>query len=165
MIRAPRKFNGTFITRHFFPGFFQIKDVAAINRGKCYDWAYIAHRLYGVQLWSTDYHAWVEAMMPSPENTTESIGGYSWKPMVRRYFDSETPKGVSNFLTLGCNRRNSHPVPWEDQHPIRMTLIEFKEFWNHIGSGRRYHWDSHLEPQLKDVLKDRYKGVTPILST
>ena len=143
MIRMPRHFNGRFITRHFFPGYFLDKNFSAINRGQCYDWAYIAHRLFeGVQLWTTDYHAWIRL-------------GLKWH-------DSETCRaGVSNFMELGCNYRNS-PIPWEGQPPRSMEVGEFKDFWNKEGSGNRFHWDSILEKRLRTVLGKRFSESTPI---
>jgi hypothetical protein len=147
MIRAPRQFNGTFISRHFFPSFFEHNALKVINSGRCYDWAYYAHRLFGVQLWTTDFHAWVQVIERD-------------KPY--RYFDSETPNGVSNFLNLGCNRRNSFPVPWDEHAPRRMELQAFKSFWDEHGGGHRRHWESMLEAQLRTVLGKRFSELTPI---
>lgn len=143
MIRVPSHFNGAFVSRHFFPDWFKHKNLAGINGGQCYDWAYLAHRLFeGVQLWTTDYHAWIR------------IG--------RKFHDSETGRfGVLSFMELGCCRRNG-PTPWEDQAPRQMELDEFKTFWNRQGIGHRFHWDTLLEDRLKTVLGKRYKEVTPI---
>lgn len=144
MIRVPSSFNGAFISRHFFPDFFKHNNRRGINGGKCYDWAYLAYRMFeGIQLWTTDYHAWVQ--------------------YGRKYHDSETGKfGVVNFMELGCCKRNCFPVPWESQAPIRMDVEPFKDFWNREGSGHRFHWDIMLEPQLKKVLGKRYKETSPI---
>lgn len=146
MIRRPRGFNGTFISRHFFPDLFKVNALRVINTGACYDWAYLAYRLFeGVQLWTTDYHAWVR------------VG--------RKWHDSETCRaGVLNFMELGCNYRNS-PIPWEGQPPRSMEVDEFKDFWNHEGSGRRFHWDNYLEPKLREVLGKRFREESPIFQT
>lgn len=144
MIRVPSQFNGTFITRHFFPRFFRHNDLQSINAGHCYDWAYYAWRLFpNVVLWTTDYHAWVQ------------VG--------KKFYDSETnPKGVLNFMHLGCNRRHG-PDPWADQHPVRMDVKDFQKFWNKHGGGFKNHWDSMLEGSLQKVLGKRYSERTPIL--
>jgi hypothetical protein len=143
MIRMPRHFNGLFVTRHFFPEFLRHDNRRGINGGYCYDWAYLAYRMFeGVQLWTTDYHAWIR------------IG--------RKWHDSETNRfGVLNFMELGCNYRNS-PIPWESQPPRSMDVEEFKTFWNREGSGHRFHWDSMLEARLKRVLGKRFSQSTPI---
>lgn len=143
MIRAPRHFNGTFISRHFFPSFFKFNTLKVINSGRCYDWAYFAHRLFGVRLWATDFHAWVQ--------------------YGRKHYDSETGKvGVMNFMNLGCNKRNAFPVPWQDHAPTPMELKEFKDFWDKHGGGFRRHWDSKLESELRCVLGKRFSELTPI---
>ena len=142
MLRAPSRFNGTFINRHFFPAYFKHQTLSAINSGRCYDWAYFAHRLFGAELWSTDYHAWVQ--------------------YEGRHFDSETHKGVRSFMDLRCNRRNAFPVPWDDHGPSRMKLQNFKDFWDEEGGGRRRHWDSILEADLRRILGKRFSELTPI---
>lgn len=152
MIRAPGHFNGTFITRHFFPEYLKHNNLQAINMGRCYDWAYFAHRLFGVQLWSTDFHAWVKVNNPDQNDSR-------WRS---RFFDSETPKGVSNFMLLGCNKRNAFPVPWDEHAPRTMELWDFKNFWDKHGGGHKRHWGSILEPALKKILGKRYSELTPI---
>lgn len=144
MIRVPNNFNGSFITRHFFPDFLKYDNVQGINSGYCYDWAYYAYRLFpDVKLWTTDYHAWVQ------------VG--------KKFFDSETRNGVSNFMLLGCNRRHG-PIPWEILPPIRMEVDSFKPFWDEHGGGHKRHWDSMLEKKLKKVLGKRYSEMTPIFA-
>jgi len=143
MIRAPKLFNGTFINRHLFPSFFKYNRLSVINSGRCYDWAYFAHRLFGAKLWSTDYHAWVQ--------------------YGKKFYDSEAGlHGVSNFLALKCNKRNCFPLPWDEMPPATMDLKQFKSFWDSNGGGHRRHWDSMLEPQLQEVLGKRYSELTPI---
>ena len=153
MIRIPAKFSGTFITRHFFRNYLENNTLSLINSGRCYDWAYMAYRLFpNVKLWTTDYHAWVEAK--------------------DRYWDSETYKGVINFMRLRCNISLTYPnkdypymhkcMPWDDRSPIIMDVYEFKNFWDQRGSGRRRHWDSFLETELKSHLGKRYSEMTPI---
>lgn len=165
MLRLPKKFSSSFINRHFFPSYLQFNRLSSINTGRCYDWAFFAHRLFGVELWATDYHAWVEVWVPKakqPEPVT--TGGYYYGPVKeRRYFDSETPKGVSSFMDLGCNIRCANPIPWESDPPKRFELEQFKQFWDKHGGGYKRHWDSMLEPELKKVLNKHYSEVTPII--
>src|ERR1035441_2650908 len=114
MIKAPASFNGRFVTRHLFRNYLEHKTLSFINMGRCYDWAYYAYHLFpDVQLWTTDFYAWVEAK------------GKHW--------DSETPKGVKSYMKLGCNVRNSFPCPWDEQEPVTMEVDEFKDFWDRNG--------------------------------
>ena len=132
-----------FINRHLFGNYLKNNNLQLINMGRCYDFAYYAHRLFpDVQLWTTDFHAWVEAK------------GKHW--------DSETSKGVKSYMKLGCNVRNSFPCPWDEQEPVTMEVDEFKSFWDRNGSGRRRHWDNFLELELKAALGKRYSKMTPI---
>lgn len=148
MIRVPHNFNGNFISHHFFPEY--RKYLKGINGGRCYDWAYLAYRMFeGVELWTTDYHAWVRVIN---------------RDSGSRYFDSETKQGVSNFMLLGCNRRNSYPIPWQAQPPVRMEVDSFKKFWDEHGGGFKRHWESMLERKLKEVLGKRYSELTPIFA-
>ncbi len=153
MIRVPTNFNGPFITRHFFPDYVRHRNVQGINSGRCYDWAYFAHRMFGVQLWTTDYHAWVQVHKQDPVN-------HMWS---HRFYDSETSKGVQNFLALGCNVRHA-PAPWDEQAPCTMALDEFKAFWDRHGGGYKRHWESMLEKDLQRVLGKRYSELTPIFA-
>jgi hypothetical protein len=153
MIRVPRQFNGSFITRHFFSEYLKHGYVAQINSGRCYDWAYFAHRMFGVKLWTTDYHAWCEVWIPSKRKKDA---------VVRRYFDAESRHGVRNFMDLKCNKRNAFPLPWEETPPTQLDLQDFKSLWDEIGAGDRRHWLSKLEPKLRCVLGKRYSELTPI---
>lgn len=151
MIRVPQNFNGQFITRHFFPDYLKHNNVRGINSGRCYDWAYFAYRMFpNVELWTTDYHAWIHLRDESTD----------WKNL---FFDSETLKGVTNFMLLGCNRRHG-PAPWDLQPPRRMGVELFKSFWNEHGGGYKRHWDSMLEKDLQRVLGKRYSEMTPIFA-
>jgi hypothetical protein len=147
MIKAPASFNGRFVTRHLFRNYLEHSTLSLINSGRCYDFAYYAYRLFpNVKLWTTDYHAWVEAR------------GKHW--------DSETSHGVKDYMKLRCNVRNTYgnsfPCPWDEQEPVTMEVDEFKSFWDRNGSGRRHHWDNFLEPELKAALGKRYSEMTPI---
>lgn len=144
MIRVPKQFNGAFITRHFFPSFLENDNVSAINSGYCYDWAYYGHRLFGADLWTTDYHAWCR--------------------YGQKYHDSETGKyGVNNFMNLGCNRRNAFPLPWEEKAPQSLSLEDFKAFWKPYSDRAAHnHWKSSLEPKLRKILGKLYQEATPI---
>lgn len=129
MIEIPSQFEPEFISKNFFPKYYPAR-LGAINNGECYDWAYYAHRLFSnTNLWSTDYHAWIEK------------DGF--------HYDSEAPGGVIGWENLRTN------TFWSGT-PMRQSLEEFKEFWNQHGGGKKRHWDSILEKHMEIVLGDFY---------
>lgn len=163
-IRMPKRFSSTFISRHFFFDYFSQDRLATVNNGQCYDWAYFAHRLFGVQLWTTDYHAWVEVWKKRKLRPGEIVPkNRMYWPQERRWFDSETIRGVKSFTDLASHIRLGGSVPWGEVPAKAIDLQEFKELWNEIGAGYTYHWDSILEPKLVRVLGKHYKVSTPIL--
>ena len=57
-MKKPKKFSPRFITRKFYRGYCGCER--EINRGQCFDWAYIAAHLYSdIELFQNDIHAWV----------------------------------------------------------------------------------------------------------
>src|SRR3990167_4054009 len=58
LMKKPKKFSPRFITRKFYRGYCGCER--EINRGQCFDWAYIAAHLYSdIELFQNDIHAWV----------------------------------------------------------------------------------------------------------
>lgn len=142
MIRKPKSFNCLFVTRHFFRDYLEHNTIARINEGRCYDYAYFAYRMFpNVKLWTTDYHAWIEHK--------------------NKFYDSQSINGVEDYMRLACNRQYA-PKPWEEQPPVKVNVNRFKSMWDNWGGGRRRHWDSHLERDLKYVLGYHYSELTPI---
>jgi len=85
-----RKLSGTIdgdlITRNFFPEY--VGHEKGINSGNCFNWAYVAYRLYkNVQLWQNSAHAFVK--------------------QNGKFYDSESPFGTNHYANLGCNTRCS----------------------------------------------------------
>jgi hypothetical protein len=140
--RVPAIFNARFVARHFFPEKYP-NQLRAINGGECYDFAWLCFRLFpGVQLWSSDWHAWVE--------------------LQGKFFDSEALRGVTDYLDLPFHKRNRE-IYWDEQEPRSMDLTSFKALWDSVGIGRRCHWEGWHEHHLKRVLGKRYRETTPIL--
>lgn len=131
-IVLPKRLSPEFINNIFFPDYVRCNNVCDINSGRCYDWAYYVYCLYPTaQLWTTDYHAWVR---------------YSG-----RFWDSESPRGVKDVDSLGCNSRWG----WESIPPKPIDVVPFKRLWSRFGRGRKYHWDLMLE-------EIRAAGLTPL---
>lgn len=113
----PAKFNATFINKVFFPYEYTNKQLPQINRGRCYDWAYIAYCLWNnVILWQSDEHAWVQ--------------------VESKFFDSESYLGRSTYKQLRCNVKTRQFIEFTKQ----VEVSEFMDYWNRFGSGRTYHW-------------------------
>lgn len=130
----PKNFSASFINRVFFPREYKSKELAAINTGRCYDWAYLGYCLWpGVLLWTTDMHAWVQK--------------------GRKFYDSESVTGLKDHNELRCNAW----FPGDEQSPTVMDIQSFKDFWDEHGGGKRRHWGA-----LHDKIIN--KGLTPIRS-
>ncbi len=105
------KLNLSYINQVFFDHY-RLKTPAAINKGWCFRWAYIAHCLYGGKLCSIfDYHAFIK--------------------IDDLYYDSETLDGVSDWTELPC-LGNLKPGSTYTVH----SLEEFLNFWGFIPSAR-----------------------------
>lgn len=130
----PKTFSAGFVNRVFFPQEYKSENLAAINTGRCYDWAYIGYCLWPeVLLWTTDMHAWIQK--------------------GRKFFDSESVTGLKDHKELRCNAW----FPGDEVEPTVMDVQSFKDFWNNHGGGRTHHWNSLLQKITK-------MGLTPIRS-
>lgn len=110
----PKKFSATFVNLVFFPEYAE-DELPLINRGRCYDWAYISYCLwYGVKLWSSWRHAWIQ------------VGD--------KFFDCEAVNGVSSYEELPCNLR-ARKCKAE-----LLATTDFQNYWNANGGGKQYHW-------------------------
>lgn len=117
----PQRFSASFVTRTFYPHEYKNKCRDEINMGRCYDWAYIAYCLWAnVELWTTDYHAWVK------------VG--------TKFYDSETFRGEPYHMSLGCNNR----CGFNEIEPMPVSVHEFKETWDYHGNPT-HSWDLQLE--------------------
>jgi hypothetical protein len=109
MRKLPGKIDGRLITREFFPEMVGMES--EINRGNCYRWAYIAYILYkDVSLYSNDAHAFA----------------YQYG----KFFDSESPSGVTRMESLKCNKYNCKKSCHSWLHP---SVDDFVEFWDENG--------------------------------
>ena len=84
-LRKLDKFEPALVTKEFFPN--DVKVPKRINYGKCFLWAYAAHKIFqGAELWDMPSHAFVR---------------YRGK-----FYDSETLNGVKDWRDLpacsGC---------------------------------------------------------------
>lgn len=132
MLRIPPKFDADFVSATFYCKEFNTGRLDYINQGRCYDWAYYAKRTFHVSnivLWSTYYHAYVE--------------------FEGKFFDSESPQGVKDFLKLKTNQRF-------EGVSIKQSIPEFTSWWDNRGGGQRRHWDSILEKNIQNTLGFSY---------
>lgn len=135
MLTLLREFDAEFITAVFFTNEYRNNNLISINSGRCYDWAYYAVRTFShlpIELYSTESHAYVK--------------------YEDRYYDSEAPRGVEKWNRLRTNA-------WWSGYHRRMDLEGFKKLWDSIGAGKRYHWDSELEENMKRILGRYYRPI------
>ena len=110
--------DGRMITREFFPQYIGRED--EINMGLCYKWAYIAACLYpDVTIWSNRGHAFVEK------------NGL--------FYDSESPDGVEDMKSLGCNSRTGRGEG-DSWIQTRRELIQYWKYNGCTGFEDRDEW-------------------------
>ncbi|MGH2481370.1 MAG: hypothetical protein ACRDHW_17085, partial [Ktedonobacteraceae bacterium] len=120
MPRLDQTIDVPFVNRTFFPN---DKDPSAINKGRCFLWAYIAFRLYkGVELWSFGSHAFVK--------------------QGDRFYDSVSPKGERDWKNLpACNFGRGcgcpHCVTTEQVSP---KTFKSREYWGKNARNRNIVW-------------------------
>jgi hypothetical protein len=132
MRSPPHKFQPGFITKTFFPEY--LSDPSMINRGHCYDWAYVSYCLYPqVQLWSNKHHAFVQIGTRFFDSQTITLGRKSWENL--------------EFFKNGV----------QDAPPVPMTLDQFKANWNTYG---RYHRDKTMWQDM--LARITQTGIVPI---
>jgi hypothetical protein len=97
------------ITKKYFPDL----SPHLINRGNCFNWAYIAYMNYdNTKLYSVDEY-----------------GGHAFVKIGNRYFDAENPRGVEHW---------AHLVSIMDMYdtyiePIEQPIREFLSYWYENG--------------------------------
>ena|ERR1700723_1397607 len=130
-MELPKKFDAHFMVRTFFPEF--MEDPSLINRGHCYDYAYVGWSLYPeAELWSNEHHAFIQ--------------------IDHIFYDSEVVRGRRAWHNLQFFKRS----PWASTpSPTLMTLDQFKSNWNTRG---RYWRDSTMwESMLERITKAGFK--------
>ncbi len=82
--------------------------VASINRGQCYRWAYIVHKIFGAELCNLPGHAFVK--------------------MHGRYYDAECLRGVVNWRRLPLVKKAIQDGRTVPEVKI-LTPAKFQESW------------------------------------
>jgi hypothetical protein len=120
-----------FINKTFFPN---DVDVKAINRGRCWLWAYISFRLYQrVELWSFGSHAFVK------------FNG--------KFYDAERPLGEEDWRDLpACNfgRGCGCPRCVTAEH-VSPKLFKSPEYWGKSARSRHITW-AEVREQVNRVI-------------
>lgn len=119
----PARFDANFITENFYPDW----EPYLINCGSCYDWAYIAVKLFhevDIKLWTNRDHSFIR------------IG--------RRFYDSESPSGLFSWKKLHCNIATSASSSWQ------VSLARHKRIWGEDKPSNRW---TLLDRKIKSILK------------
>lgn len=134
MRRKSGYLNVRFINRRFFPN--DLKNIAEINEGRCFLWAYIAASLYeDVELWDMGAHAFVRSKKTG------------------KFYDSEVPKGSEDWRDLratnfgrgcGCN------ICTRPARPYR-KIARFKHSWKRMAKQYSIDWEK-VDQQIAKVL-------------
>jgi len=103
-------------------------DISAysVNKGKCFNWALLAYRMYGGKLCSVFNH-----------------GGHAFIKIKRRYFDSETKEGVIDWKSLKCfGNQDMSRVSKKD-----MKIMQEKKFI--------LHWQKNGKDTFIDIYRGK----------
>jgi len=131
LVKKLIRFQPELITEKFFKGI----HPSAINKGRCFKWAYLTHRVFDkTELWSHGSHAFIK--------------------YGRKFYDSEAPKGVYDWKDLpatnngrGCGcRRCALPAK-------RMYVPIFKYNWRGMQQRFNVEWDE-LDLQALEFIKN-----------
>jgi len=124
--------NVDFINKTFFK---EYKDVAVINQGECFLWAYIAYRLYkNVELWDMECHAFVR----------DKVTG--------KFYDSERPLGEENWKDLPATNFGIGPSYRQDTVHKFGIARTFRYNWRDSAKRFRVNW-KRLHQRIKRVIE------------
>lgn len=124
-------FSARFVTNTFFPEF---KDwTQEINQGLCFEWAYLAHRLYAdTELWDVHCHAFIR---------------YKGK-----FYDSERPDGVYDWHELPATQV-CH-CKWCAKGPKLHNELGFKLGWGFARRKYGLNWRK-LNAKTDKILSEK----------
>lgn len=117
-----KKLNKTFLEYFKSSEWKNYSTVKDINHGFCMDWAWIAHKLFGGELWTNEnfYHAFVK------------IGS--------KFYDAQTVNGVSDWVDLGGLRKQRKGMQALIDHGLdRVHRSSEKEFTSYFHLGDVKH--------------------------
>jgi len=114
--KALQKFYHTKENIHVYSGTNAKFYSESINRGRCFNWAFLAYKTYGGKLCSV-----------------KNYGGHAFVKINGRYHDSETPRGVKDWRKLGIYKRKNQ----ERVQKLGLTFMNeqtFIKYWKNMGN-------------------------------
>lgn len=121
-MRKLQTFKPSLVTKKFFSDY---KDVAVINEGECFIWAYTAYVMFqDVELWYNNHHAFVKYR--------------------GRFYDSERLRGVSDWRDL--------PATEGGGLASRTSIVSFKKEWGRNPYQFATTWEK-IESKARKVLR------------
>ena len=140
-----RKLKGhidvAFINKTFFPEYL---DVAIINYGECFIWAYIAYRLYSnLELWDMEAHAFVRSTKTG------------------KFYDSERPQGVDDWKELPATNSGQGCGCYTCQLPAQkyLSVATFCDTWK--DQQERFGIDyKEIDRRIERVIKGYKRHAT-----
>ncbi len=131
----------TFINKTFFPKYF---DVAVINYGECFIWAYVAYRLYpNLELWDMEAHAFVRSKVTG------------------KFYDSESPNGVDDWKDLPATNFGKGCGCFSCQEPAKKyrSVETFCDAWKE--QRKRFNVDfQKIDQQIERALKSKVTAIS-----
>jgi hypothetical protein len=123
-----------FINRTFFS---EHTNVATINKGECFLWAYLAYRLYkNVELWDMGAHAFVR----------DKVTG--------KFYDSERPQGEEDWKDLPATNFGKGCGCHRCKQPARKFRVarKFRYAWRGMAKLHHVRWKK-LHQEIKEVIE------------
>lgn len=137
MHKKLRRFDPALVTKEFFPE--HINSPHLINHGRCFVWAYAAHKIFrGVEIWDVQGR-WSHAFV--------------YNPKTKKFYDSERPEGVDDWQTLPASRECGQNLK---AGPRKMS--KFLRDWKETGRNHKVSW-YHIDRQIRKVIKDEQVSV------
>jgi hypothetical protein len=132
MHKKLHQFDPQLITKEFFPE--HVNAPHLINHGKCFAWAYAAHKMFkGVEVWDVQ-GKWSHAFIYDPKN--------------KKFYDSERPNGVDDWRTLpavrycGCDDLKAGP----------RKMTQFVRDWKETSKNHKISWYK-IDQQVRKLIK------------
>ena len=102
----------------------RLKSPADINKGDCFRFAYLAHKIFGGQLISVTVHVefFTEEFEPD--------GSHAFLKIDNKYYDSESVLGVDDWQRLAYFKdADEAPFDFFYEVKIHRSALSFRRYW------------------------------------
>ena len=129
----------TCITKKFFPK--QIDDPMIINRGNCFNWAMAAYIFFKEKGYTVELY-------------TNYNNDHTFVKIDNLYYDSESPRGVSDLRKLNCYKtvEISNSAYLARKYSERTFIKRWKDEWPERIHGKNRVWGKMF---VKRIIKNK----------